>query len=157
MNTQHILLAEAATASSLTDAGKTFQEVKLQEYEKLGKFLTSKQIGFIQEGVVPEYLSIFKPDSRDSAIFQGFYGLSCPGCLSWRVVEPTDNESGNANLKCLDCGDKFKGKTVSKCPHCQVPLYKEDLLHIVKKGRCKVKSCQYEFELPKELADYAQS
>ena len=80
---------------------KTFQKIKLNQYEKTGKFLTTKQIGFIQNGTVPKYLSLFKPDSRDTAIFQGYYGVSCLDCKSWRIEE-------KANLNCIDCDHSFQ-------------------------------------------------
>jgi hypothetical protein len=72
LNMQHIILLEAATASSITKAGETFQTLKLLEYKKLGKHLTSKQIGKFQEGIIPECVSIFKLDSRDTALFGNF-------------------------------------------------------------------------------------
>lgn len=145
LNTQNLLLAEAATASSLTNAGRMFQKIKLNQYEKTGKFLTTKQMGFIQNGIVPKYLSLFKPDSRDTAIFQGYYGVRCPDCKSWRIEEKT-------NLHCIDCDHSFQEKTVSKCTHCQIPLYKERLVHIIKTGRCE--DCNVENHLPNELIEY---
>jgi len=148
LNSQHLLLEEAATASSITNAAKTFQKIKQVYYDKTGKFLTSKQIGFIQNGTVPKYLSLFKPDSRDTAIFQGYYGLSCPSCKSWRVEE-------KSNLHCIDCDCTFQEKTVSKCGHCQIPLYKERLVHILKTARCE--NCNTEIDLPEELEEYARS
>ncbi len=157
INTQNLILLEAATASSITNAGKTFQEIKLNQYEELGKYLTAKQIGKIQERTVPELLPLFKPDSRDAAIFMGFFGLSCPHCYSWRVLEQHDVTVSITQLHCLDCEKKFQGKTVSKCRKCQIPFYKEELLQVVKKGKCPNPSCQHEMELPAELVIYAQS
>lgn len=146
LNTQHLLLTEAATASSITNAATTFQVIKQLYYAKTGKFLTSKQIGFIQNGTVPKYLSLFKPDSRDTAIFQGYYGLACHKCKSWRVEK-------KAKLHCIDCDFTFQEKTVSKCAHCQIPFYKERLVHIIKTGRCE--DCNVENQLPDELIQYA--
>ena len=103
LNTQQLILLPAATASILTNAGHTFQKLKLKEYEKLSKFLTAKQIGKFQEGTIPDPLSLFKPDSRDTAIFQKYYGLQCPENNSWRVLERTDKTEDGSNLKCIDC------------------------------------------------------
>jgi len=148
LNLQHLLLEEAATGSSITNAAKVFQKIKQAYYEKTGKFLTSKQIGFIQNGTVPKYLSLFKPDSRDTAIFQGYYGVSCPSYKSWRVEQ-------KSRLHYIDCDHLFQEKTVSKCRHCQIPLYKERLLHILKTARCE--NCNTEIDLPEELEEYARS
>ena len=75
INLQNLLLIEAATASSITFAGMTFLKSNYIQYEKIGAFLTTKQIGHIQNGVTRRTLPLFKPDSRDSAIFQKYYGL----------------------------------------------------------------------------------
>ena len=147
LNMQHIILLEAATASSITKAGETFQTLKLQEYNKLGKHLTSKQIGKFQEGIIPECLSIFKPDSRETALFGKFSGFSCINCESWRVTGYPNN------LSCIDCIHRFKEKSINKCWHCQIPLYKERLVHIIKTGRCE--ECNNENILPEELVEYA--
>ncbi|QMU54703.1 MAG: hypothetical protein GKS07_07355 [Nitrosopumilus sp.] len=154
INTHNIVFIEVVTSSSINYAGKTIQEAKLVEYEKLGKFLTSKQIGYLQEGTVPKLLPLFKPDSRDAAIFQGNYGIACVFCNSWRVVEKSTNEG---NLHCYECDRGFNGRTVPKCKTCQILLYKENLLYIVKKGKCPNENCKREIVLPKELSDYAQS
>ena len=50
-------------------------------------------------------------------------------------------------------GISFKEKTVSKCRYCQIPLYKERLVHIIKTGRCE--ECNTENNLPEELINYA--
>ena len=144
---QHIILLEAATASSITKAGETFQTLKLQEYHKLGKHLTSKQIGKFQEGIIPECASIFKPDSRETALFGKFSGFQCSKCKSWRVT------GHPSSLCCIDCNHIFKEKSINKCWHCQIPLYKERLVHIVKTGRCE--ECNNENILPEELLNYA--
>jgi len=67
---QHILLLKSVTSSSITKAGQTFQTLKLQEYDRLGKHPTSKQISKFQEGIISISLSIFKPDSMDTAFFR---------------------------------------------------------------------------------------
>ncbi len=152
LNTQHLLLAEAATASSITHAGRGFMKLKHDEYEKLGKFLTPKQIGKFQNGTIEEALPLFKPDSRDTAIFQKYVGIQCQ-CGSWRVEEKPEHTEDGKNLRCLDCRTDFFGKTVSKCRCCQIPLYKEDLVHIIKTNYCE--NCNTSIELPLELIEYA--
>jgi len=153
LNLQNLLLIEAATASSITFAGMTFLKSSYLQYQKIGSFLTTKQIGHIQNGITRTSLSIFKPDSRDTAIFQKYYGLSCIECKSWRVYELIDRKQDGSNLGCYDCGISFKEKTISKCWHCQIPLYKENLVHIIKTGRCE--ECNNENRLPEELINYA--
>lgn len=154
LNTQQIMVVEAATASSITDAAKTFQVLKFQEYKKLGKFITSKQIGKFMDGTIPESLSIFKPDSRDTAIFQRFYGLSCPKCDSFRVTERTGIKKDGSNLDCIDCDTSFKGRNVNKCRYCQIPLYKEDLLDMVTAQRQRVKNMEYTNDESQEIPEY---
>jgi len=75
-----------------------------------------------------------------------------PYCKSWRVEEKAGNFT---NLNCIDCDHSFQEKTVSKCTYCQIPLYKERLVHIVKTGRCE--DCNTEIALPEELIEYARS
>jgi len=147
LNMQYILLLEAATASSITKAGETFQTLKLKEYHNLGKHLTPKQIGKFQDGIIPECMSIFKPDSRETALFGKFSGFSCPNCESWRVT------GHPSSLSCIDCNHHFKEKSINKYWHCQIPLYKERLIHIIKTGRCE--ECNNENILPEELVEYA--
>jgi hypothetical protein len=155
LNLQNLLLVEAATASSITFAGMTFLKSNYIQYEKIGAFLTTKQIGHIQNGITRKSLPLFKPDSRDTALFQKYYGLSCPECKSWRVYELIAEKSDGSNLGCYDCGISFKEKTVSKCRYCQIPLYKERLVPIIKTGRCE--ECNNENNLPEELVEYADS
>ena len=131
----------------------TFLKSNYLQYQKIGSFLTTKQIGHIQNGITRKSLPLFKPDSRDTALFQKYYGLSCPECKSWRVYELIAEKSDGSNLGCYDCGISFKEKTVSKCRYCQIPLYKERLVHIIKTGRCE--ECNNENRLPEELINYA--
>ena len=170
VNTQILLVTEASTMSSITNAGKTYLKVKEYQYNKMGDFITSKQIGHIQHGEIPKYLSLFKPDSRDTAIFQGFFGIPCMKCKSWRVEEKIGN---GTNVRCIQCDNRFLAKTISKCKYCQIPLYKEDLLDMITAYEQRVKngfenddgqpveypcpSCNVQNALPDELIEYAQS
>jgi len=150
LNMQHILLEEAATASSITKAGKTFQILKLKEYDEFEKHITSKQIVKFQQGIIPESLSLFKPDSRDTALFAKFSGIQCNNCKSWRVQ---DNNGKLTDLHCIDCDNSFTTRTINKCTYCQIPLYKERLIHILKTKRCE--NCNAENILPEEIINYA--
>ena len=153
LNLQNLLLIEASTASSITYAGMTFLKSNYLQYQKIGSFLTTKQIGHIQNGITRKSLPLFKPDSRDSAIFQKYYGLPCIECKSWRVYELLAEKPDGSNLGCYDCDNTFKEKTVSKCRVCQYPFYKENLIHVIQTGRCD--ECNGENRLPEELIEYA--
>jgi len=100
-------------SSSISSAGITFLKLSYKQYEKISEFLTSKQIGHIQNVVTRKTLLLFIPDSRDTAIFQKYYGLQCPKCESWRVHKIlTDKPEGQIWNVMTEYS--FKEKTVSK-------------------------------------------
>jgi len=66
-----------------------------------------------------------------------------------------DKASNFSSLAYIDCDHSFKEKTVSKYWHCQIPLYKERLVYIIKTGRCK--NYNNENLLPEEIMNYADA
>jgi len=147
-NTIHLLLYCLATESSLNHGTVAFFE----KYKKV-LTLTSKQATKYQKGKVTNMLPIFKPHSRDTAIFLNYYGMPCEKCDSWCVAAETD-KGAKTYLKCYDCEHVFEGKTVAKCRFCQIPLYKEGLQAIINHQNC-CPNCNSELELPAELVQYA--
>ncbi len=110
----------------------------------------SRLVNFRKESYLNHYLySSLIPGTLHSGKFSG---IPCPDCNSWRVK---DSAGDFTNLICIDCDHCFKEKTVSKCTYCQIPLYKEKLIHIIKTGRCE--DCNTEISLPNELIEYARS
>lgn len=151
-NTEQVLLNCLATGvGSLNFSAKTFLNMRVKLLEnQYKKFLTVKQSSKFQNGDKASQLPLLKPDSRDTAIFAGYFGVQCK-CKSWRIRRMMD---GN-NVECFDCDREFYAKTVSKCSYCQIPLYRENLLFIIKKGKCE--NCDTHIVLPKELIIYAKN
>ncbi len=152
VNTELILLECVSTIiGSISTCVKKFMEIRINHMEEQGKFLTLKQLTKFQKGNKQSQLELFKPLTRDTAVFLKYFGIQCV-CGSWRVRSKQD---GN-DLECYDC-DKIIPKThISKCEHCQIPLYKERLLWMIKhNNRCQ--NCNIKNDLPQELVYYANS
>lgn len=149
VNTELLFIEYVTTAAgSLNNAVKIFHDSKMKLLEEQGKkLITAKQTAKYLNGDKTSKLPLLKPDSRDSAIFGGYFGIQC-NCKSWRVREKMDSK----NVECFDCNAEFFAKTVSKCTYCQVPLFKENLEHIIKTKKCS--NCNSEVNLPEELIDY---
>lgn len=149
-----ILFIECVTMAEggLNNAVKIFHKSRMSLLEDQGKkLLTAKQAAKYLNGDKASKLPLLKPDSRDSAIFGKYFGVQCNKCKSWRVRNKTDKNE----LECFDCGNEFLAKTVSKCTYCQIPLFKENLKHIVKTNKCE--NCNTEITLPEELVEYANT
>ncbi|KKN75431.1 hypothetical protein LCGC14_0380520 [marine sediment metagenome] len=152
INTEQILLHCLATAlGSLSNGAEHYMEKRIELFkEQNKKLLSPKQAIKFQRGEKISKLPLLKPRTRDTAIFLGYYGVQCV-CGSWRVRPKSDSDE----VECYDCDKSFSAKTVSKCRYCQIPLYKEDLLHIIKTKKCE--NCDTEIKLPQEVINYALS
>ena len=144
-NTESFLLESLATVLGNTNkCAQVFMEYNFKLLKEQNKFLTLKQATKFKKGGKQSQLLIFKPISRDTAIFLDYTGIQC-SCGSWLVRDFT----------CYTCDKKIITQHVSKCNHCQIPLYKERLLHIVKTNKCE--NCNEIVDLPEELIEYAKS
>ncbi len=151
-NTEQILLECLVTSSgSLSEGAYEFMQTRIKLLHNQKKsILTAKQGKKFQTGDKSSQLPLLKPLTRDTAVFLDYFGVQCK-CKSWRVRFKPDTP----NVECYDCNNQFPAKTVSKCRYCQIPLYKEDLKHIVDTNRCA--NCNTENKLPEELVEYANS
>lgn len=149
-NTEVFLLECMATVLGNTNkCAQIFMEQNLIHLKEQGKFLTSKQATKFQKGGKQSQQFILQPISRETALYDGSSGIRCTGCGSWKVYHiPT-------GLECYNCDKKLPKQFISKCNFCQIPLYKERLLHIVKTSCCE--NCNNKIDLPQELIDYANS
>lgn len=106
--------------------------------KNLDDVMTSKQAMKILFGAVKNVLPVFDHTEtrghydRDAAIMDGYYGISCPECGSFRVGERAHPDSQEWLCFCYHCEWWFEAKTVSKCWHCHIPLF-EELLEIILK------------------------
>ena len=148
VNTELLFIECVTTAEGgLNNAVKLFHKTRMQLLDDQGKkLITAKQSAKYLNGDKASKLPLLKPNSRDSAIFEKYFGVQCE-CGSWRVRPKND---GN-KVECFDCSLEFIAKTLSKCTYCQTPLYKESLLHIMKTNRCE--NCNTEIILPQEIID----
>lgn len=99
---------------------------------RLDDVMTSKQAMKIVFGLVKRVLAVFDHTSRDEAILDGFYGLQCPECGSFRVKEKEHPDSHEWLCFCYKCEWWFEARTVVKCWHCHIPLF-EDIMKVVLK------------------------
>jgi len=144
-NTELFLLESLATVLGNTNkCAQVFMEYNFKLLQEQNKFLTLKQASKFQKGGKQSQLDILKPISRDTAIYFDYTGIQC-SCGSWRVND----------FVCYDCDKKITTSHISKCRSCQIPLYKERLLHIVKTAKCE--NCNETVDLPAELIEYAKS
>ena len=135
---------------NISHCAKKFMEIRMINMAVQGKFLTLKQASKYQRGNKQSQLNLLKPISRDTALDCDYWGVQCV-CGSWRIRQKSDSY----NLECYDCSREFPKTFVSKCKHCQIPLFKERLHYIVKHGKCK--DCQSPIVLPHELILIAKS
>ncbi len=122
--------------STRKDLNKVTKEIiklekKVTKSKKNQDLMTSKQAMKIVLGVVKKVLGIFDHKTRDEALLDGFYGIQCPECGSYRVKQK-ESESSEWLCFCYRCEWIFEARTVTKCWNCHIPMF-EELLQIVKK------------------------
>ena len=151
-NTEIFLLECLATVLGNTNkCAAVFMEQNLMRLREQGKFFTLKQASKFQKSGKQSHLNILKPNSRDTALYLDCSGVQCT-CGSWHVRDKQDSR----NLECYDCDKVLPQGHISKCEHCQIPLYKERLVWMVKhKNKCQ--NCNIKNDLPEELVQYAKS
>lgn len=150
-NTVHMLLQCLAVESSLTHGAEIFMRTRIKMMEDVKKFLTPKQATKFQRGEIKDQPPILNPKNRELAIFLRYYGQQCSKCNSFCMKEII--EGMKTKVKCITCNNIEDPTTIAKCRYCQIPLYKENLQHIVKTGKCE--NCNEETTLPEELVLYA--
>lgn len=151
-NTEFFLLECLSTiVGNVNKCTQIFMEQNLLRLKEQGKFFTLKQATKYRKGGRQSQQFILKPPTRDMALFLDYVGVKCP-CGSWRVRQKQDS----SNLECYDCDRILSLQHISKCEYCQIPLYKERLLYMIKhKNKCK--NCDIKNDLPQELIQYAKS
>jgi len=151
-NTELFLLECLSTVLGNTNkCAKVFMEQNMIHLKEMNKFLTLKQAGKFQKGSRQSQLNILKPISRDTALFLDYSGVQCT-CGGWRVRDKSDSRQ----LECYDCDKILPQGHISKCEHCQIPLYKERLVWMIKHDN-KCQNCETKNDLPQELIQYANS
>lgn len=109
------------------------QKIKQLPLKNLDDVMTSKQAMKIVYGAVKNVLPVFDHtkvrghNDRDAAIMDGYYGISCPECGSFRVREREHPDAHEWLCFCCKCEWWFEAKTVSKCWSCHMPLFEEIL------------------------------
>jgi len=151
-NTELFLLECLATVLGNTNkCAEIFMAQNMKYLKEQNKFLTLKQATKFQKGNRQSQLNILKPISRDIALFLDYSGVQCT-CGGWRVRDKADSR----DLECYDCDKVLPQGHISKCSHCQIPLYKERLVWMIKHNN-KCQNCESENDLPEELIQYANS
>ncbi len=151
-NTELFLLECLATVLGSTNkCAEIFMAQNMKYLKEQDKFLTLKQAAKFQKGYKQSQLNILKPISRDIALFLDYSGVQCT-CGGWRVRDKPDSR----NLECYDCDKVLPQGHISKCNFCQIPLYKERILWMIKHQN-KCQNCDTKNDLPEELVQYASS
>ena len=145
-NSTWIFKKSLELTATLVKIGNVFLQTRIKLNDKYGYFLTTKQAAKFAHGREPNILPVFEPKNRDEAIFALWYGLQCKKCKSWRVQEA--KTGGKTLLECIDCGNKFTGRTITSCPKCFVLLYDKRLAQ-VKTGKCP--ECKKPIEIPESV------
>ena len=151
-NTEIFLLECLATiVASTNKCAEKFMQQNMIHLKSQQKFLTLKQASKFQKGNRQSQLNILKPITRDTALFLDYSGVQCV-CGGWRVRDKADSR----DLECYDCDKVLPQGHISKCKHCQIPLYKERLIWMIKHNNC-CQNCDIKNDLPEELVRYANS
>ena len=137
-NTHTIFKAILAEHVGIYSIAKAYQLTRYEHISQINAWLTNKQLKKFENGGEPNILEIFKPKSRDMAVFMGWYGIQCK-CGSWRVESLYNDKH---EIKCHDCDNVFEGKSATHCKYCQVPLYNEDIKIILEQSKIKKGSKQ---------------
>lgn len=150
----HIFKLVFYEQSGMFAIAKAFAYQKLVSINHMNNWLTKKQANKFKVGEEPNQLPLYKPRTRESALFAGFFGQQCEKCKSWRVKE-TVEEGLNSKLICIDCESRFNVFTVHHCKICQTPLYKETIQKMIKNKNTCI-ACKNVVNLPVELIKFAK-
>lgn len=151
-NTELFLLECLSTITkSVNKCAEVFMEQNLLHLKEQGKFITLKQATKFQKGMRQSQQFILKPSTRDMALFLDYTGIQCE-CGSYRVRQ----KQNSYDLECYDCDMTLPHGHVSKCEHCNTPLYKERLVYMINhNNECQI--CEAKNNLPQVLIDFAKS
>ena len=151
--TMHQLFREIlASSAGLLQAGRAFQQVRIDLLENVTSWISSKQAAKVEDLEEANMLPLYIPRDRDMAIFCGWYGLACPECKSWLVKEMVDG-AAVSTMRCLNCTHEWRGQTVTHCPRCKRLIYTEDIKGICESERCP--KCELYIRLPPSLVQLA--
>ncbi len=146
-NVHQIFKETLRVESGILNVAKIFLRTQLHMVENMQQqFITKKQSGKFIKGKEPNQLPLFKPKSREEAIFLGWYGLECK-CGSWRVATDVGGtaKANNERLVCMDCNTHFDGYTVTHCSgqgSCGMLFYIEELRDIHASKKCPNPECK---------------
>ena len=143
-SSENTLIEFLSMANSVNTAAKKTLEMRIKHMSETNKFLTRKQATKFLTGGKQSKLPLLKPTERDFAIYLGYYGVQCK-CKSWRVRMRTNSHQ----VECYDCELSFPAKSVVRCEFCDVLLYEDRILHVIKTGKCE--NCDGVLDLPPSL------
>lgn len=144
----HLFKAALAEGGGLLKVAENYHTAQIYLIRQGRKWIDSKQAHKFGKGREPNMLELFRPKSRDEAIYHNWYGLQCPECKSWRVQRQTT--AAGTGCECTDCRHMFPGHTATTCQSCFLPLYQEVIEAACKnKNRCP--QCGHVLWLPDEL------
>jgi len=122
------------TCIALVDAAEQFvlEKTKMLKSNRK-KLITLKQTNKFLFNTETSKLYIFFPHNMQQAIFDGFVGIPCVSCNSWKVRHPTNDPS---NAVCQKCLKIFPAINLPRCSNCHLPFYRENIIKIIENNSC---------------------
>lgn len=144
------IVGESTTALNI--GATQFMQERLNYIQEQGKkIITLKQTNKFLKNLSTSKLELFHPHDLQQALFDGFIGVQCPKCDSWKVRE---YESNKHRLQCQDCEELFPAINLPRCPNCYMLFYRENILKIIESNnRCP--DCQSPIVLYEDLKQWA--
>lgn len=137
---------------ALNEGATEFMEGRIKLLKEQRKnIITLKQTNkFLKNGTVSD-LELFHPHDMQNAMFDGFIGVQCEKCTSWKVLV---SELTRHKLTCQDCENTFAAVNIPRCQRCHLLFYKENIRKIIE-NNSQCPQCDANITLFEELRMYA--
>lgn len=144
------IVSESGTALNI--AATKYMEERLNLIKAQGKkIITLKQTNKFLKNLATSKLEIFHPHDMQQALVDGFIGVQCPKCESWKIRE---DETSRHRVKCQDCEYVFPAVNLPRCQSCHMLFYKENILKIIENNN-KCPDCGSPVMLYEDLKQWA--
>lgn len=153
MSSEHMFVSIVGESTTVLNKGATkFMEERLRLTQEQGKkIITQKQTNKFLKNLTISKLELFHPHDLQQALFDGFTGVQCTKCDSWKVRE---SESSRHKLQCQDCENVFPAINVPRCSNCYLLFYRENVLKIIENNN-KCPDCGESIVLYEDLKQWA--
>lgn len=137
---------------ALNEGATQFMMERLKLLKSQGKkIITLKQTNKFLRNQSSSKLELFHPHDLQQALFDGFVGVQCIKCLSWKV---RFHEIRGHTLHCEDCTENFPAINIPRCQKCHLLFYRENILKIIE-NNSQCPQCQAPLTLYEDLKMWA--